>query len=196
VSGPLRARGHAHRALRWRTANPAGGDVFRGEVVGYALVAAAVIVAGELFGSAGGINPVFEGAVMIVLALVLLQYGLKMRKAECAECDHDGGREAFGSFKKNGVVFAAQSGFLTGLGYCAPMMTLIVSGLVGGSAAGAALSFAGFFAGTSAILLPLFVFGYAAGNRPIVTKIGFFCALAASALYFFQGILTIVISEV
>jgi hypothetical protein len=169
---------------------------FAARLCGYALVAAVVALLGGIFGGAGFFSPVFEGALMVVLSLVLLRYGLKMHKGECGACDREKGREAFDDFRKNRAAYAAQSGFLTGLGYCAPMMALVVSGVANGSALGAVLSFTGFFAGTTAILLPLFIFGYAFGNRPIVAQIGFLCAMGAAALYFVQGILTIVISEV
>jgi sulfite exporter TauE/SafE len=172
------------------------GAFFAARLCGYALVAAAVILAQAALGATVRINPVIEGAVMIVLALVLVRYGLNLRKAECGVCDREKGREAFDEFRKHRLTFAAQSGFLTGLGTCAPLLTLVLSGLVSGSAWGAATSFIGFFAGTTAILLPLFLFGYAAGNRPIVQKIGLMCAFAAAGLYFLQGLLTIVTAEV
>jgi hypothetical protein len=166
---------------------------------GYCLVALAVFLVGRLAGANGfAWSPLLEGLVFIALGLYLGRYSLLVKREECGStsCNPADGRKAFAGFRDGGVRFAARTGFLTGLGYCAPMMALVAEGLRQSSLVGTLGEFLGFYLGTTAVLVPLFLGGFACGGRSAtVRKIGFLCGMAAAALYLFQGV-TLVILEI
>jgi hypothetical protein len=162
---------------------------------GYALVAAAVWAFGRFAGAAALFNSRFFGAaVELLLGAYLLVYSLRAKKTTCGEdCAAGGGKTAFARFKQGGAAFAARTGFLTGLGFCAPMMALVAEGTRQGSFLGTAWTFFLFFLGTSAVLVPLFACGFACGGRTkTIREIGFLAGLAASALYLFQGTMLLI----
>jgi sulfite exporter TauE/SafE len=165
---------------------------------GYASVALLLF----LLGRAAGLAEAFrrsalpEGLVLLILGGVLVRHGLRLKRRACGDagCAAPGTAKAFGRFRDDALLFACRAGFLTALGLCAPMLAFATQALTQSSPADAALSLAGFFMGTTTVLLPLFIGGFACKGAA-VRQIGFLCGLLAGAMYLFQGSF-IIITEV
>ena len=173
---------------RWRLA----AAFLAARLGGYVLVALMIYLVGRMADGAGFSfkSPLVEGILFVLLGLYLIRYSLNVKREGCGTgaCAADN-KAAFGRFRNGGMRFAAQTGFLTGLGYCAPMIALVAEGIQKSSLAGTVGSFLSFYLGTTAILVPLFIGGFACGGRTAtIRQIGFLCGMAAAALYLFQGL--------
>ena len=179
-------------ARRWRLA----GAFLAARLCGYALVALAVFALGRLSGGAGNLvhGTLFTAAIYLLLGAFLVRYSLNEKRKTCGGvCSPKDNATAFARFKSGGAAFAARTGFLTGLGFCAPMMALVAEGARQGTFYGTAWTFLLFFLGTSAVLVPLFACGFACGGRTkAIREIGFLAGLAAAALYLLQGTLLLI----
>jgi hypothetical protein len=175
-------------ARRWRLA----GTFLAARFCGYALLMLAAYGFGRLSSGMTGLvdEGLFQAAMSLFLGALLLRYSLKAKNEACAAtCTGNGNREAFGRFRGNGTRFAARSGFLTGLGLCAPMMAIVAEGSRQETLLGTATSFFHFFLGTSAVLLPLFACGFVCGGRTKTLRtVGFLAGFLAGAVYLLHGL--------
>ena len=177
---------------RWRLAFA----FLAARLCGYALVATAVFAASHY---SGGVvktinGPLLEAIVFLLLGILLLRYGLNAKREVCGStCAGKDTAKAFERFRKGGALFAMRSGFLTGLGFCAPMMAIIAEGARQETLPGTLAAFLFFFLGTSVVLVPLFACGFACGGRTkAIREIGFLAGMAAAALYLLQGTLLLI----
>lgn len=174
-------------ARRWKLAIA----FLAARLCGYTLVATAVFVVSQY---AGGMTKLVNGVlveavVFILLGACLLRYSLNAKKEVCGGgCAGKDNANTFERFRKGGARFAARSGFLTGLGFCAPMMAIVAEGARQSTFFGTVAAFLFFFLGTSAVLIPLFACGFACGGKTkAVREIGFIAGLIAAAIYLMQG---------
>lgn len=131
-------------------------------------------------------SPLFGGIVALLLSAVLVRHALTLRRECASTCAAGDSRNAFARFRENRVRFALQGGFLTGLGFCAPMLALAAE-CAGGGVAHGIVSALAFYAGTSAILIPVVACGILCRGRG-AALVGFYSALLAAALYFWQAL--------
>lgn len=174
-------------ARRWKLA----ATFLIARLCGYALVASATFFAGRVLNAtapwlhAG----LFEAALYLLLGACLLRYGLNAKRETCeGHCSGKDNASAFGKFRKSGSAFAARTGFLTGLGLCAPMLAIVAEGAREKTYWGTLGTFLLFFLGTSAVLIPVFACGFACGGRTqAIRQIGFLAGFLAAGLYLLQG---------
>jgi len=157
---------------------------------GYSAVALLLFLLGRATGlaEAFGRSSLPAGLVLLLLGASLVRHSLNVKKRVCGKADGPapGAAKAFGRFRDDALLFACRAGFLTALGFCAPMLAFATEALTRNSPVQALLSLAGFFLGTTTVLLPLFIGGFACKGSA-VRQIGFLCGLLAGALYLFQG---------
>jgi hypothetical protein len=174
-------------ARRWRLAFA----FLAARLCGYVLVATAVFAACHYSGGVvKAINgPLLEAVVFLLLGILLLRYSLNAKREVCGgTCAGKDNAKAFERFRKGGARFALRSGFLTGLGLCAPMVAIIAEGARQETFLGTLAAFLFFFLGTTAVLVPLFACGFACGGKTkAVREIGFVAGLIAAAFYLLQG---------
>ena len=137
-----------------------------------------------------------HGAVMCLLGLTMLMYGLpralrrtssQPKSDSCALSPwHIGAR-----LRNHPALTPAAIGLLTGLNLCPPFYVALVQGAASGSFVGSLLFFAAFFLGTTVYLLPTPWLGVL-GNRGALAQVGNFAAVLVAAYYLCSGGLALV----
>ncbi len=158
-----------------------------GRLLGYLLAALLFVFSARLLAGVFDFlrTAGFAGAVQLVLALVLFRYAAAMRRECRASCGDGASREVFARFRAGKIRYALQGGFLTGLGFCAPMLALAAECAGGGYCHGIVSALA-FFLGTSAVLVPVVACGILCRGRA-AAEVGFFAACGAALLCLFQS---------
>jgi sulfite exporter TauE/SafE len=154
--------------------------------LGIALVAGTGIAGAQGLGS-----PAAQALLALLVGLILLRYSLRIHREECAtgSAHRCGGAASFARWKRGGLVYALQTGLVSGLALCAPMTAIIAEALKTGTAMGALGTLLAFYLGTTTLLLPLLIGGFACGGRTsAIRQIGFLCGLLAAGFYLLQGL--------
>ncbi|HNX05233.1 MAG TPA: sulfite exporter TauE/SafE family protein [Opitutales bacterium] len=161
-----------------------------GRLAGYLVAALAFTLCAQLLGNRFDFlgTPLFGGIVQLLLAGVLVRHALAMRRDCGSGCSAGDSRQAFARWKSGRVRFALQGGFLTGLGFCAPMLALAAECATNGAYGHGIASALAFYAGTSAVLVPVIACGILCRGKS-VASIGFYAALLAAALYLWQALI-------
>jgi sulfite exporter TauE/SafE len=126
------------------------------------------------------------GSVYVVLAVLLLVFGLAKMPAACAV--GAGGLRKWLARWPSMLPFGL--GFLTGLNLCPPFLLAFAGAAYAGSLAAGLLFFAAFFLGTSIYMLPLPFLG-ALGRNAAVAWIGKTAAVLMAGYYLYSGILAL-----
>ncbi len=132
------------------------------------------------------LRSVLFGLAYVILAGMLLYFGLARMPAPCA-IGLTGPRRRLARWP---ALMPLGMGFVTGLNLCPPFLLAFAGAAYTGSLAASLLLFAAFFAGTSLFMLPLPFLG-ALHRHSAIANIGKMAALLMAAYYLYSGILTL-----
>ncbi len=162
------------------------GKFLGGRLGGYLLFGVLAWLASQLiFGPAAYRNLLF-GAIYVVLAALLLVYGLLKAPAPCVGSIR--GARAF--LRRWPLLLPVGLGFLTGLNLCPPFLLAITSAAGAGSLAASLVFFLAFFVGTSVYFIPTAFVGLA-NRMSALQTVGKLAAVLIALYYLYSGIIYI-----
>jgi len=161
-----------------------------GRLLGYLLFGGLAWKLGRVLVPTGGCLAVATGALQLILAVLLLVYGLDKRHPShsCSACEAD---------RSEPVAAACQTslpvalGLASGLSVCRPFVLVATTVVTLPSLAQSLAFFGAFFVGTSIFLLPLLSIG-CLRQDPGLRAIGRAAAVAMGALYGYRGLTTVI----
>jgi hypothetical protein len=153
-----------------------------GRLGGYLLFALLAWLVGQLLGGLERYRSLLFGGAYILLAAVLVYYGLRQAPELCAGA----ARGARASLQRWPAVLPLGLGFLTGLNLCPPFLLAFTGAANARSLLGSLLFFATFFVGTAVYLLPFPLLGALRGYAALRT-IGRLAAALVALYYLAQG---------
>lgn len=160
------------------------GKFLGGRLGGYLLFGLLAWLASQLIFGIPAYRNLILGVIYVVLAALLLVYGLLKAPAPCVGSIK--GARAF--LRRWPVLLPAGLGFLTGLNLCPPFLLAITSAANTGSLAASLLFFLAFFAGTSIYFIPTAFVGLASRVNALRT-VGKLAAVLMALYYLYSGII-------
>ncbi len=171
-----------------------------GRLAGYLLFGLLAWAANGIFLRDPDSRSVIFSAVTVLLAVMMLAYGLGKLKMNACVVSPRALRARFGRFAWLRPWLPTLFGLLTGLNLCPPFLLAFTNAALNGTLAGSLLFFLAFFLGTSLYLLPLPLVGLfrgglsAEGGAAVLRSIGRIAAVlmalyyaVSAALLFFEG---------
>lgn len=158
-----------------------------GRLVGYLLFGFLAWQVGRIILTQPLERSVVFGASYILLAGLLLYFGLAKPVAACA-ISLSGARKWLARWP---ALLPFGLGLLTGLNLCPPFLLAFTDAAQARNLSQSLLLFATFFLGTSVYLLPIPFLGIFRG-RPGLAAVGRMAAVLVALYYFYSGILTLV----
>ncbi|MGB7539405.1 MAG: sulfite exporter TauE/SafE family protein [Anaerolineales bacterium] len=132
------------------------------------------------------LRSVMFGAAYLVLAVMLLYFGLAKLPPSCA-LGIAGPRKWLA---RRPALLPLGMGFVTGLNLCPPFLLAFAGAAYAGSLAASLMLFAAFFVGTSIFMLPLPFLG-AFHRHAAVALVGKMAAVLMAAYYLYSGVITL-----
>ncbi len=166
-----------------------------GRLAGYLLFGLLAWAANWLLLRDPGSRAVIFSAVTIILAGLMLAYGLGKLSLNACVISPPQLRARFGRFAWLRPWLPALFGLLTGLNLCPPFLLAFTNAALNGTLAGSLLFFLAFFLGTSLYLLPLPLVGLfrnaaaVANGTAALRSVGRMAALLMSLYYVVSAIL-------
>lgn len=160
-----------------------------GRLVAYMLTAVLAGLIGRSVVQQTEARTVFMGLAYILLAVMLVLYGLHRFREIClgkTVTKITGNENA-----KKKLLVPLSGGFLTGINICPPFLLAITGAIDSGTITGSLLFFLAFFAGTSLYFIPMPVAGMFK-RQHVLRIIGKFAALLAGILYFYKGLILLI----
>jgi sulfite exporter TauE/SafE len=162
------------------------GKFLAGRLGGYLLFGILAWLASQLIFGAAAYRHLLFGAIYVVLAALLLVYGLARAPAPCAGSIR--GARAF--LRRWPALLPLGLGFLTGLNLCPPFLLAITSAASAGSLAASLVFFFAFFVGTSVYFIPIAFVGLMSHVNALRT-VGKLAAVLMAMYYLYSGIIYI-----
>jgi hypothetical protein len=158
-----------------------------GRLAGYLVFGAVAWEAGRTLGKFFPGGELFFGAVLVVLSLLLVAYGILSFRTPCAG-GAAVGSPALKSVRSGGVLFPVLLGFLTGLNLCPPFLAALADSSGAATLSGSLAFFLMFFLGTAVFFLPVPFLGVLS-RFPQAAMVGRMTAVLMGAWYFHLGIM-------
>jgi sulfite exporter TauE/SafE len=160
-----------------------------GRLVAYLMIGLLSGIIGSRLLQLSALKPVFMGIIYILLAIMLVIYGLYRFQEICLGRSRLLGKKS--TSRRWSFWLPMAGGFATGMNLCPPFLLAITESIKTGEIAGSILFFFTFFLGTTVYFIPLPFIGFFRRQQAL-RIIGKFAAILAGIIYLYKGIIMII----